>query len=45
MRIWALLSYRAGMNSQILGLAEALDRPFEHKRLAYKPGLAGWWPA
>ncbi|MEO1370623.1 MAG: ELM1/GtrOC1 family putative glycosyltransferase, partial [Acidobacteriota bacterium] len=45
MRIWALLSYRAGMNSQILGLAEALDRPFERRRLAYRPGWAGWWPA
>lgn len=33
------------MNSQILGLAEALGRPFERKRLAYKPGWSGWWPA
>ena len=29
-------SYRAGENSQILGLAEALGLPFEEKRLVYK---------
>ena len=45
MRIWILLSYRAGMNSQILGLAEALDRPYELKRLSYRSGSAGWLPA
>lgn len=33
---WAVLSYRAGENSQILGLAEALDKPFETKRLSYR---------
>lgn len=40
--IWAVLSYRAGENTQILGLAEALAEPFETKRLHYKPwGAAG----
>ena len=34
--IWAVLSYRAGENSQILGLAEALGEPFETKRLSYR---------
>jgi len=35
--VWAVHSYRAGENSQILGLAEALQMPFEDKRLVYKP--------
>ncbi len=34
-KIWAVLSYRAGENSQILGLAKALGEPFETKRLDY----------
>ncbi len=36
MHIWAVLSYRAGENSQILGLAEALGEPIETKRLSYR---------
>ena len=36
MRVWALMSYRAGENSQILGLAEASGEPFESKRLHYR---------
>ncbi|MCY4040768.1 MAG: ELM1/GtrOC1 family putative glycosyltransferase [Gammaproteobacteria bacterium] len=35
--VWAVRSYRAGENSQIIGLAEALGAPFEEKRLVYKP--------
>lgn len=35
--MWAVLSYRAGENSQILGLAQALEAPFETKRLSYRP--------
>lgn len=35
--IWAVLSYRAGENSQILGLAEALGEPFETKQFRYRP--------
>lgn len=35
-RVWAVLSYRAGENAQILALAEALGWPFEVKRLAYR---------
>lgn len=35
MRIWALLDDRAGNNSQVLGVAEALDMPFEQKKLTY----------
>ena len=34
--VWVVLSYRSGENSQILGLAEALDQPFEIKRLVYR---------
>ncbi|HVP31693.1 MAG TPA: ELM1/GtrOC1 family putative glycosyltransferase [Myxococcota bacterium] len=36
-RVWAVLCYRAGDNSQILALAEGLGWPFEVKRLAYRP--------
>lgn len=36
--VWAVLCYRAGENSQILALAEALGLPFEVKRLAYRSG-------
>ncbi len=35
-RVWAVLCYRSGDNTQILSLAEALGWPFETKRLAYK---------
>ncbi len=38
--IWAVTSYRAGENSQILGLLNRLDLPFEIKKLAYR-GSAG----
>ena len=34
--IWVLASYRAGENSQLIALAEALDLPFEVKSLAYR---------
>ena len=37
-RVWAVLCYRAGENSQILALAEALEFPYEIKRLSYRPG-------
>lgn len=35
-QVWAVLSYRAGENSQILGLSEALGVEFEHKQMSYK---------
>src|SRR5258706_14912521 len=35
-RVWAILCYREGDNTQILALAEALGRPYEVKRLAYR---------
>ena len=35
-KVWAILCYREGDNSQILALAEALGWPFEVKRLAYR---------
>lgn len=35
--VWAVLCYRAGENSQILALAEALGLPFEIKHLVYRP--------
>ena len=35
-RVWAVLCYRSGDNTQILSLAEALGWPFETKHLAYK---------
>ena len=35
-RVWAVLCYRSGDNTQILSLVEALGWPFEIKRLAYK---------
>ena len=34
-RIWALLGARAGDNDQVMALAEALDLPFEMKRLTF----------
>ncbi len=36
-RVWLIQSYRAGENAQLLALAEALDWPFELKRLVYRP--------
>ena len=33
--VWAVVSYRAGESSQILGLATRLELPFEIKRLTY----------
>lgn len=43
--VWALLCYRAGENTQILALAEALGLPYEVKRLVYRRGgrLADVW--
>src|SRR5512147_1767393 len=35
-RVWAVLCYRSGDNTQILSLAETLGWPFETKHLAYK---------
>jgi len=35
-RVWAVLCYRNGDNSQILALAESLGWPFDVKRLAYR---------
>ena len=35
-RVWALMCYRQGDNSQILAVAEALGWPFEVKRLHYR---------
>jgi hypothetical protein len=37
-RVWAVMCYRAGENSQIRALAEALGWPYEEKRLHYR-----WW--
>ncbi|MBO5997016.1 MAG: mitochondrial fission ELM1 family protein [Alphaproteobacteria bacterium] len=34
-KIWALLDDRMGNNNQVLGVAEALDLPFETKKIAY----------
>ena len=35
-RVWAIMCYRQGDNSQILAVAEALGWPFEVKRLHYR---------
>ena len=35
MLVWALLDDRAGNNSQVLGVAEALGIPFEQKKVSY----------
>ena len=35
-RVWAILCYREGDNTQILALADALGWPYEVKRLAYR---------
>lgn len=37
MRTWLLLGHKAGDNSQLLALAEGLERPFEVRRLRYRP--------
>ncbi len=37
-RVWAVMCYRAGENSQIRALADALGWPYEEKRLHYR-----WW--
>ena len=34
-KIWALLDDRMGKNNQILGVAEALDMPFEQRKIVY----------
>ncbi len=34
--VWAITSYRAGETSQILGLAESLERPYREVRLDYR---------
>jgi uncharacterized protein len=36
-RVWVMMGHKAGDNSQILALAEALGWPFEIKRLVYRP--------
>ena len=36
-RVWLLASYRAGENTQIRALADALDWPHQTKRLVYRP--------
>ena len=36
-RVWVMMGHKAGDNSQILALAEALGWPFEVKRLVYRP--------
>ncbi len=41
-QIWVLLSHRAGDNTQLLALAEALGLPFQVKRLAFR--RAEWLP-
>ena len=36
-RVWLLTGHKAGDNAQLRALAEALDWPFETKRLSYRP--------
>jgi uncharacterized protein len=36
-RVWVMMGHKAGDNSQILALAEAVGWPFEIKRLTYRP--------
>ncbi len=40
-RIWVLASYRAGENSQLRGLADALAEPYRLLRVGYRGGAAG----
>jgi len=35
LKVWALLDDRAGNNNQVLAVAEALDIPFEEKKIQY----------
>ena len=35
--LWLLMGYKAGDNTQVLALAEALDWPFEAKKIVYRP--------
>ncbi len=35
-RVWVLMGHKAGDNSQVLALGEALDWPFEVKRFVYR---------
>lgn len=37
MRTWLLFGHKAGDNTQLLALAEGLARPFEIRRLRYRP--------
>jgi mitochondrial fission protein ELM1 len=43
-RVWLLTAHRAGDNTQVLALGEALDWPFEVKRFVYAPWetLVNW---
>jgi mitochondrial fission protein ELM1 len=36
-RVWVMLGHKAGDNSQVLALAEALGLPFEEKHFVYRP--------
>src|SRR5512134_1712807 len=36
-RVWAMLGHKAGDNSQVLALAQALGLPFEEKHFVYRP--------
>lgn len=36
-RVWALLGYKAGDNTQVRSLATALDWPWESRQLRYRP--------
>ncbi|MGF1640381.1 MAG: mitochondrial fission ELM1 family protein [Rhodospirillales bacterium] len=36
-RVWVMMGHKAGDNSQVLALAEALGIPFEIKRFVYRP--------
>ena len=35
-KVWLMMGHRAGDNSQVLALAEALGWPFEVKRFVYR---------
>ncbi len=36
-KVWLMMGHRAGDNSQVLALAEALGWPYEIQRFVYKP--------
>ncbi len=38
-RVWVMMNHRAGENTQLLALAEALGWPFEIKRFTYRKGV------